>query len=321
MKDSIEARIGRYLSGEMEEQEKAVFEQELTTDSTLDEAFQAYRRIWQVQPNTPADHWDTDLAWVEFENRTTISPVRLKSRTNVVYWTLAASVLILVGISFYFLTRPITKTYFYSDSGNSTFKLADGTSVHLNKGSAIIVHPFTNKERNVELTGEAFFEVSPDQGRPFTITCGKTQTKVVGTSFDIRQSGGTVQLFVNTGKVIFSSTDDDESALALNPGEAAYFENNKMRMVPNPSPNTNAWHTKELRLYKLTMEQAVQDISDYFGRNIDIQNQDIRSCVISAMLTFKNPEIQNVLKAITLSIKARVIEQDGKYVIQGGNCS
>jgi ferric-dicitrate binding protein FerR (iron transport regulator) len=322
MKDSLEVRIGRYLAGEMSEQERAGFQQELASDPAMERAFLGYQRMWQAKPVEPKDQWDTDLAWINFEkdNTVIIAPFK-KSRSNVLYWSIAASLVLVIGATFYFLSRSSSKTYLYTDAASSIIELKDGSKVHLNKTSAVTVFPFTKKGRQVELTGEAFFEVSPDVKRPFTITCGNTETTVVGTSFDIKQWKDEVHVYVQTGKVIFRSTEDREHALALQAGEAAYFENSNMRMVPNPSPNSNAWHTKELRLYKLSMEQAIADVSDYFGKVIDIENPDIKACGVSITLPFKNPEIENVLKAISKSINAQLVQEKDQYIIRGGSCN
>jgi len=320
MKDSIEVRIGRYLAGEMSEQEKAGFQQELASNPVMEQAFLSYQHMWQTKPVESADHWDTDLAWINFEKNTSavISPLK-KSRSNVLYWSIAASIVLVIGASFYFLSYPSSKTYLYTDAASSIIELKDGSKVHLNKTSAVTVFPFTKKERQIELTGEAFFEVSSDASRPFTISCGKTEIAVVGTSFDIKQWKDEVHVYVQTGRVIFRSAENREHAVALQAGEAAYFENNEMKMVPNPSPNSNAWHTKELRLYKLSMEQAMHDVSDYFGKVIDIENPDIKSCGVSITLPFKNPEIEKVLQAIALTINAKVIQENDKYIIRGGD--
>lgn len=321
MKESIDARIGRYLAGEMDEQEKAGFQRDLASDQALNKAYLGYLRIWETTPHAPADQWNTDLAWMNFEKQqfSTATPAR-SFRIKVAYWAIAASVLLAIGATFFFALSPSSKTYLYTDAASSIIELKDGSKVYLNKGSALTVSQFNKKGRHVELTGEAYFEIAPDAKRPFMISCGKTETEVVGTSFDIKQWKEQVQLFVNTGKVIFRSTENHEAALALKAGEAAYFENHKMQMVPNPSPNSNAWHSGELRLYKLSMEQAVKDVEDYFDKTITIENPDIKSCPVSVTLPFKNPEIQNVLNGISKSINANVVEENGKYIIRGGSC-
>lgn len=64
--------------------------------------------------------------------------------------------------------------------------LADGTGVWLNAASSV-KYPtaFTGNERRVEITGEAYFEVAPDAGKPFRVTFSEQTVEVLGTHFNI----------------------------------------------------------------------------------------------------------------------------------------
>ena len=70
--------------------------------------------------------------------------------------------------------------------GEYRLVLSDGTSVRLNSGS-ILRYPvsFSGKERTVELSGEAFFEVATDSLRPFSVKTDGLVVKAYGTSFNI----------------------------------------------------------------------------------------------------------------------------------------
>jgi len=66
-------------------------------------------------------------------------------------------------------------------------QLEDGTKVWLNAASSL-TYPaaFTGKDRRVEITGEAFFEVAKDQNRPFHVKVNdETEIEVLGTQFNI----------------------------------------------------------------------------------------------------------------------------------------
>ena len=63
--------------------------------------------------------------------------------------------------------------------------LSDGTRVVLNSCSSLSYPvPFTGDNREVKLAGEAFFEVERD-GRPFVVSTGRLDVRVMGTSFDV----------------------------------------------------------------------------------------------------------------------------------------
>ena len=65
--------------------------------------------------------------------------------------------------------------------------LSDGTKVYLNSGS-VIRYPvaFTGKEREVFLSGEAFFEVKKDSSKQFIVNTENLVAQVLGTSFNIK---------------------------------------------------------------------------------------------------------------------------------------
>ena len=73
-------------------------------------------------------------------------------------------------------------------AGQYHLKLADGTVVYLNAQSSLrFPVGFSGKERKVDLTGEAYFEVARDAARPFKVSMAKgKEVTVLGTRFDVR---------------------------------------------------------------------------------------------------------------------------------------
>lgn len=64
--------------------------------------------------------------------------------------------------------------------------LSDGSRVWLNAGSSM-TYPvaFESNQRKVSVTGEAYFEVAHDAARPFYVTKGNIEIKVLGTHFNV----------------------------------------------------------------------------------------------------------------------------------------
>jgi ferric-dicitrate binding protein FerR (iron transport regulator) len=81
-------------------------------------------------------------------------------------------------LNYYSLSTPRGGQYFV--------KLPDGTKVWLNAASSIkFLSEFSAKERLVELSGEAYFEVEKDNKRPFIVKTALQEVQVLGTSFNI----------------------------------------------------------------------------------------------------------------------------------------
>lgn len=79
--------------------------------------------------------------------------------------------------------------------------LADGSHVWLNAGTRIDVR-LERKARRIQLAdGEAVFDVAHDAARPFLISTGQREVRVVGTEFNLRQRDGDFDLVVRRGVV------------------------------------------------------------------------------------------------------------------------
>lgn len=101
----------------------------------------------------------------------------------------------------------------------SEILLSDGTKVYLNAGSRL-VYPelFTDKNREVFLVGEAFFEVKHDSEHPFVVQTTDIRVRVLGTKFNISAypSDNIIETVLTDGKVrleqnssgLFSETTD-----------------------------------------------------------------------------------------------------------------
>jgi ferric-dicitrate binding protein FerR (iron transport regulator) len=103
--------------------------------------------------------------------------------------------------------------------GQYKITLPDGTDVWLNASSSVSYPTaFTGKERNVTITGEAYFEVASDVERPFTVKVNSMEVMVLGTHFNINAYAdeSTINTTLLEGAVLVKTS----SAMRhLNPGQ------------------------------------------------------------------------------------------------------
>lgn len=321
MEQSNEVRIGRLLSGESGSDERAAFENELASNPALKDEYQAYRKIWENSITENKDQWQSEDAWNKFSKA--IHPVRVEvayKRLNV-KWAVAAAIILALGSFFLYWNDGTPVTYAYSDKNAEPLVLSDGSKIYLNKRSSVEVFPFRHKKRRVALNGEAFFEIAPDVKRPFTVESGGTITEVVGTSFNITQTPENIRIYVQKGKVIFKSIEKEKETVALAAGEAAVFRGDRMQLIPNPSPNINAWHTKHLDFPKnMSIAEIIEDASAYFNQAISLENTSLKDCRIGNALAYNDPDINAVLKPLASFVNGTIKMEDKKCSILGGNC-
>jgi transmembrane sensor len=93
--------------------------------------------------------------------------------------------------------------------------LEDGSVVELNRGAAIAVN-FMAGERRVELTtGEAHFQVAKNPDRPFIVRVRGVEVRAVGTAFNVRLKGESVEVLVTEGKVGVTNTQAPMAAAIM----------------------------------------------------------------------------------------------------------
>lgn len=99
--------------------------------------------------------------------------------------------------------------------------LSDGTKVWLNALSSIrYPNTFEGKDRQVEISGEAYLEVAPNKDQPFVVLSEGQRITVLGTAFNIRNYGDITWTTLVHGKIALSPSDT-KNMVFLNPGEQA----------------------------------------------------------------------------------------------------
>lgn len=149
--------------------------------------------------------------------------------------------------------------------------LEDGTKVLLNAGSRIIYPKrFKPGRRELTLFGEAFFEVAPDPGSPFTVTTGSVTTEVLGTSFGITAyPDHRVDVAVVTGKVKVydNEADDSFNEIYLSPSQMASYEDSSgiFRIRDFERHKQLAWISGVLYFDKADFRQVRTKLENWYG--------------------------------------------------------
>ena len=185
---------------------------------------------------------------------------------------------------------------------------------------------FSGNLREVNVEGEAFFEVKHDASRPFVITAGNARIKVLGTSFNVmaRPENETVEVVVRTGKVEVTrqqmnpDTKLQENAgnnLILTPGEKGvlYNTNNQLVKSTNNDPNVIAWKTHELIFDQVKLKDVVLDLEKVYHTEIQLSDPSFNDLVYTAH--FDNQTIDFILEVIRLTFNMKLSAENGQYFL------
>ena len=182
--------------------------------------------------------------------------------------------------------------------------LDDGTKVMLNSGSSIsyLSNFKDNTERLVELTGEAFFNVSEDTLKPFIVRTGRLTTTALGTSFNIKSyedEDREISLF--TGSVAVKNVIEDAGIerILLSPGQSAVLKEGSDELVKSTFDVTtrDLWTKNTLYFDNTPLDETLRTLERWYSVDIAIENLPADR-EFFCFGVFHNDNLDNVLNSI-----------------------
>jgi len=194
-------------------------------------------------------------------------------------------------------------------------KMDDGSVIFLNGNSSITYENNFTEERTVKLQGEAFFKVARDAAHPFTIKSKDLETRVLGTSFNIKSYKDQVPMVsVNTGKVEVIPLKNPEYKVILTKDQQASFkENRKPKISKGDSRDFNAWTRKMIILKNTSLEHTAKIIENWYDVNIQFADDSLKQLKITGK--FNDEKLSNVLKSLALIKNLKIDSTNKKQII------
>ena len=168
--------------------------------------------------------------------------------------------------------------------------LEDGSVVHLDAGSAISV-TYGAAGRDVALlAGQAFFEVTSLQGRPFRVRSGDVTVTVTGTAFSVRSSSQTVAVDVQSGTVEVSSAAGAAPAL-LTRGQRVVVDRASGGIVRGEvAPEQVAsWRSRRLIVHDATLDDVVEELGRHHAGLILMPDRKLARQLVSGVFDLTRP--------------------------------
>jgi len=205
----------------------------------------------------------------------------------------------------------------------SKINLPDGTLVWLNADSKITyTEDFNGKERVVELTGEAYFDVVKDKNRPFIINTKSIKIKVLGTAFNVRSypNEKTSETSLIRGSVEVTMNDSPDKKIILKPNEKLVVkdatdksakkakdftvdETPLLKLVPLHYINGDStsvetyWTKNKLAFDGESLESVAKKIERWYAVKVIIKDEGLKTeNYTSAFEDESLPEVLNALK-------------------------
>jgi transmembrane sensor len=238
----------------------------------------------------------------------------------------AAAAVIVVGGGLWWHSRQTSgytpastaQTFATNVGQRDSVRLADGTRVLLAPESRLTVaNGYGNTVREVELTGEAYFDVRHDGARPFAVHAGGAEIRDLGTTFTVRVAGDQgVRVAVTSGSVSLApAAASPNAAVVLRPGDAGTLGTDGRTLVERggtTEPDT-AWTSGRLVFREAPVSSVRSELRRWYGIDLVI---DSAFAARHLSMTFDGESADRVLQVIALSLGAEVQRQGNTAVIK-----
>ena len=254
-------------------------------------------------------------------------PVPIRSHRKL-YWTIGIAASLITAFVFFTLLNNETSpksvahnTVSTKRGSKSKIQLPDGTQVWLNADSRITYNEnFQGSKREVELTGEAFFDVVRDEARPFIIHTTIIDVKVLGTSFNVRSYAdekNTETSLIHGSIEVTLVKSADKKKIILKPNDKLIVNNNDASLVNKPEKVSNVplmtlakinyrradssavetmWVKNKLAFDEEPLEEIALKIERWYDVKVMIGDESLKQEPYTG--TFEHESLREVLDAL-----------------------
>lgn len=253
----------------------------------------------------------------------------VKTRWLSLKWAAAiAGIMVLSSVVYYMRSHSAANTYTntvaarkwleMSNSGKGvrSVKMSDGTRIWLNRNS-ILRYPddYNTQARDVELIGEAYFEVARQTDKPFRVHTALVTTTVLGTAFNVSaftRDDTAIRISLLEGKVAVTA---GEQQRLLTPGMLVNYEDHQLQGAIKDSSvsNTTAWLKDKIYFNNTTLKEVCRRLSWQYGDKIHVSG-DAAAHRISGVFSTSD-DLKTIIEAISYIHKLQVTRKPGEYQI------
>lgn len=194
--------------------------------------------------------------------------------------------------------------------------LADGSRVWLNAGSSV-TYPvaFVGKERKVNITGEAYFEVAHNARKPFYVSKGDVSVQVLGTHFNVNAYDDEAEIKVTLLEGSVKVSKGTGSTL-IKPGEQASISHPSQKSTKIPVQTVDveqvmAWKNGLFYFDKADIKTIMKEVSRWYDVEV-IYSTEVKE--LFRLKTSRNTSVSNIFKILE-EIGGVHLEVDGKKII------
>lgn len=286
--------LAKWLNDDLSEDELKAFE------ASAD--FEKYKKIKKYTAHLTVDSFNEDDMLSNI-----LKQKKKKPKAIPLYrtWFFRAAAIFVLALGIMFAIRMLIPQTETADLAEKTaFSLPDHSEVVLNSGSEIQYKKWNwNKNRHLELEGEAYFKVA--KGRRFEVQTKLGTVAVLGTQFNVKARKNRFDVICYEGRVKVNYADKE---ILLTHGQAVSFENGNQIKRETASLRPE-WITNQICFYKENIRTILDEVERQYNITIELKTQDTVS-LFTGKLPAKNLDTALQIISTTYNLKIEKVSNN-----------
>jgi len=300
----IEILIAKSVSGNISTEEYKRLEEWKSASPKNKALYYKSLKSWEKSNNYISDEEvfsDQLKIQTEINKHLQLRLKRIKRRNFLYKIAAAISLPLAIAVSMYFLQEkqiPLNENQFTeisSPKGNvSKCILPDGTEVWINTASTISYNPgsFNQENREIHLSGEAYFHVASDIDKPFKVSTELGCVCVTGTQFNVKAYHGTaiLETVLTEGSVILNFYANSQQEIELVPGERVIYDSSKNEVLISDvdSEIHSSWRNGEIIFKDATLNDLIKELERIYDIRFYLEDEKIGEYRFRGMFSYNN---------------------------------
>ena len=318
--EDLDQLMADILSGNSTSAQEEELEEWIAADASHAEEYDQVKSFWNADMSDRFEvNAEKELAKLMKRVDASTRRKNIFSARNIwISLTVAAALVVGVVMGWSFKQTEVIESKQYSlitGESISTFRLPDGSVVHLNKNSRLDYNgSFGKGIRKVQLTGEGYFDVKRMEDCRFVVDLDGANITVKGTSFNAfnNEDSGLKGAALVSGSIEFTS---QSQSVMLTPSRQALYDsvNNELTIsVFDPALVTD-WKDMLFRYKSLTISELADQVMEVYGIKV-VLVQDMPGDKYSGAIDITLPA-NNVMDLISMQTGTKWMKKNGVYYI------
>lgn len=325
-------RIENYFKGEYSSDEEKYLGIAFTEDSNIEPLKAIFKKQWDESFTEEADDHQLNHILYKLNYQINASQQKeVKPRViNLITWYARIAAVLLIPLLIY--TGIVTHQRNNAHIGEGwaemsaplgsriKFSLPDGSFGWLNSGSTIKYALNFNQKREVQLSGQAFFDVIHQEDNKFVVKTKYLDIEDKGTAFDVAayDNEDQVDVTLESGSVLLKN-DKIAAPIEMKPNEQINYNatNQKFTKTIVTAQNISAWKEGKLILRNASLDELAKQLGRWY--NVEVRTNNVRDSDFRYRATFEDENLDEVLRLLKISaqlnykIEERVKQADGSF--------